>query len=237
MGRIYFSRVSAVAREVELKQGDGPGVGQALIVEDRLATARALERLLAEQFPDVQVRTVGGVAEALACLKTWGPDLALIDLGLPDGSGVQIIEHLSANQPACFRVVTTIFADDVHLFPALRAGANGYLLKDQPAAQLGKALKGILNGEPPLSPAIARRLLQVFNPEPDETGVKLSPRERETLILIAKGCRLREVAEQLGVTRNTAAGYLKSVYRKLDVSSRAEATLEAVRRGLVGSSI
>ena len=222
---------------MHVEQQPAPEARQALIVEDRPATARALKGLLAEHFPGVVIETAGSVAEALACIDASAPDLALIDLGLPDGSGVQIIEHLTTAQPACFRVVTTIFADDVHLFPALRAGANGYLLKDQPAAQLGQALTGILNGEPPLSPAIARRLLQVFTPEPSESGEQLTPRERETLALIAKGCRLREVAEQIGVTRNTAAGYLKSVYRKLNVSSRAEATLEAVRRGLVGSSI
>ena len=219
-----------------MEQQSGLKVRQALIVEDRPATARALERLLADHFRDVDIRVAGSVAEALARLEGWPVDLALIDLGLPDGSGVQVLEYLADRQPKCHRVVTTIFADDVHLFPALRAGANGYLLKDQPPEQLGRALTGILNGEPPLSPAIARRLLQVFSPEPQETEEKLSPRERETLILLAKGCSLREVAEQLGVTRNTAAGYCKSVYRKLNVNSRAEATLEAVRRGLVGTS-
>ena len=220
-----------------MEQQPGPQVRQALIVEDRPATCRALEKLLTDRFAGVQIQTAGSVAEALACLDGWAPELALIDLGLPDGSGVQVIEHLSTARPACFRVVTTIFADDVHLFPALRAGANGYLLKDQPDAQLDRALTGIINGEPPLSPAIARRLLQVFSPEISEPEEKLSPRERDTLTLIAKGCRLRETAEQLGVTYNTAAGYLKSVYRKLKVNSRAEATLEAVRRGLVDSSI
>lgn len=214
-----------------------PEIRRALIVEDQPATCRVLEGLLADHFAGVDIRAASSVADAIACLAEWPADLALIDLGLPDGSGVRVIEHLAETRPACFRVVTTIFADDVHLFPALRAGANGYLLKDQPAEQLGLALTGILNGEPPLSPAIARRLMQVFSPESSEPEEKLSPRERETLMLIAKGCRLGDVAEQLGVTRNTAAGYIKSVYRKLDVGSRAEATLEAVRRGLVGSAI
>lgn len=220
-----------------MEQEIGPRIRQALIVEDRPATCRALGRLLVDHFAGVEIKTAGSVAEAIARLDDWAPDLALIDLGLPDGSGVQIIEHLARTQPSCSRVVTTIFADDIHLFPALRGGANGYLLKDQPHDQLGRALTGILSGEPPLSPAIARRMLKVFSPESNEPEEKLSPREREILALIAKGCRLREAAEQLGVTRNTAAGYLKSVYRKLDVGSRAEATLEAVRRGLVGTSI
>lgn len=206
-------------------------------MEDRPATARVLEGLLSDAFPAVRIKVAGSVAEACAHIDERSFELALIDLGLPDGSGVDVITRLSAVQPDCLRVVTTIFSDDVHLFPALRAGANGYLLKDQPAEQLGRSLSGILNGEPPLSPAIARRLLRVFSPDPAEEGEKLSPRERDILILIAKGFRLREVAERLGVTRNTAAGYLKSVYRKLDVNSRAEAALEAVRRGLVGPSL
>ncbi len=213
-------------------------IRHALIVEDRPATAEVLKALLEHCFPGVALRHADRVGTALALLDEGAIfDLALIDLGLPDGSGVDVVAALAERYPACQRVVTSIFSDDVHLFPALRAGATGYLLKDQPQAQLARSLLGMLAGEPPLSPAIARRLLQVFAPQQSTTEEKLSPRERETLSLIARGLSLRDVAGQLGVTRNTAAGYLKSVYRKLNVNSRAEATLEAVRRGLIGASL
>ncbi|ULQ46105.1 response regulator transcription factor [Flagellatimonas centrodinii] len=206
-----------------------------LIVEDLPAPAQWLGQMLAEAFPEIAVAITGSLAEARRQLDVRLPDIALIDLGLPDGYGVDLIRELHQTHPACHCVVTTIYADDRHLFPALRAGASGYLLKDQPRERVLKSLRGIAAGEPPLSPAIAQRLLRVFGDEggADESGAKLSPRERETLTLIAKGFRLPEVAAQLGVTRNTAAGFIKTVYRKLNVTSRAEATLQAARMGLV----
>lgn len=189
-------------------------------------------------FPGIEQRHAASLAEARECLQDFVPELALIDLGLPDGSGIEIIEALRERHPECCSVVTTLFSDDVHLFPALRAGAQGYLLKDQPREALVRAVSGIVQGEPPLSPAIARRLLGVFGPaapHPEET--RLTPRERETLTLIAKGYTLSEVAGQLGITRHTAAGNLKAIYRKLRVNSRAEATLEAARLGLVQAQL
>ncbi|MGH9510447.1 MAG: LuxR C-terminal-related transcriptional regulator, partial [Terriglobales bacterium] len=158
----------------------------------------------------------------------------------PDGSGVDLIRSILQVHPLCQCIVTTIYADDLHLFPALRAGAAGYLLKDQPKERVVAALRGIASGEPPLSPVIAQRLLRVFGQDQASSSDQenpLSTRERETLVLIAKGFKLPEVAEQLGVTRNTAAGFIKSIYRKLNISSRAEATLEAARMGLVNTRL
>lgn len=207
---------------------------QALVVEDLPDSRTWLVQALREAFADIAITTAESLAQARAVLAQSVPDLALIDLGLPDGNGVDLILALSREHPHCQCVVTTIYADDAHLFPALRAGAAGYVLKDQEQTRLVRQLHGIAAGEPPLSPVIARRLLKVFDPEPTETGLEqLSPRERETLILIAKGYRLNEVAESLGITRNTAAGYIKNVYRKLEVTSRAEAALAASRLGLV----
>jgi len=194
---------------------------------------------LATAFPGIELTVTDSIAGAKAALRTMEPDIALVDLNLPDGSGIDIVEWLGRERSSCHTIVSSIFADDVHVFPALRAGARGYLLKDQPQERIVSALQGIVGGEPPLSPAIARRLLKVFAPaeETGEAEQRLSPRERETLSLIAKGYKLPEVATQLGVTRNTAAGFIKAVYRKLNVSSRAEATLEAARMGLVRTDI
>ncbi|WP_028080372.1 response regulator [Solimonas soli] len=204
-----------------------------LVIEDLAPTAEWLMRALREAFPGIAVELAETAADARAALQRR-PDIALVDLDLPDGSGIDIIAQINARHPHCHCIVTTIYGDDRHLFPALRAGAQGYLLKDQPMERLVAALQAIDRGEPPLSPAIARRLLGMFapaGPAPDEQ--KLTTRERETLVLIAKGLRLAEVAEQLGVTRNTAAGFVKAIYRKLNISSRAEAALEATRLGLV----
>jgi DNA-binding NarL/FixJ family response regulator len=204
------------------------------VVEDLKAPAQWLQEILVTAFPGLTVHPADSLATARKLARLHPPDIALIDLGLPDGSGVELIRELAPRRCQC--VVTTIYADDHHLFPALRAGACGYLLKDQPTEKVVHALQGIIAGEPPLSPVIAQRLLRAFGgpgDASDEGSAKLSNRERETLVLIAKGFRLPEVAAQLGVSRNTAAGFIKGIYRKLDISSRAEATLEATRMGLV----
>lgn len=215
-----------------LNMASAPSTG--LIVEDLPQSSEWLRTVLTEAFPDISVETAASLTEARECLKKTKPHIVLVDLGLPDGSGIDLIAELKGNSNSCQCVVTTIYADDSHLFPALRAGAAGYLLKDQPADRLVTQLRGINSGEPPLSPVIARRLLRMFGPEQKSDELDcLSPRETETLRLIAKGYRLAEVAESLGVTRNTAAGYIKNVYRKLEVSSRAEAALAASRMGLV----
>lgn len=210
-----------------------------LVVEDLAAPAQWLAQVLEEAFPGIEVALARSVREGTIALQRQTPDIALIDLGLPDGSGIELIREIAAHHVGCHSVVTTIYADDRHLFPALRAGASGYLLKDQPRDKVIQGLRGIAGGEPPLSPVIAQRLLRVFGDEQpaSEHAPQLSPRERETLTLIAKGYKLPEVAEQMKITRNTAAGFIKSVYRKLNVSSRAEATLEAARLGLVNPNL
>ena len=207
-----------------------------LVLEDQATLSEWLAETLEACFPGIRVTRADTLAAALRHAQAETPDIALVDLGLPDGSGLELIRALSGRQPACQIVVTTIYADDHHLFPALRAGANGYLLKDQPRAKTVQALRGIAKGEPPLSAGIARRLLRVFSnadAQAEEPAQKLSPRESETLALIAKGYKIAEVAAALGVSANTAHEFVKNVYRKLKVNSRAEATLEATRRGLV----
>ncbi len=205
-------------------------ISRALVVDD-LASSRAwLSRALELAFPGVVIDAAASLAEAADLIEP-PPPLALIDLGLPDGSGVRLIERLRGRSMC---VVATVFDDDAHLFPALHAGAEGYVLKDQGPDALAEMLRGIAAGQPPLSPSIARRLLRHFTPAaPAPAETDLTPRETEVLRLTAKGMTRQEVAQALGISAHTVAGYLKEVYRKLAVSSRAEAALEAVRRGLV----
>ncbi len=212
----------------------------AWVIEDQPALAQWLSQTLQEAFDGVRVLHAGSLqtARMLLTSRDASPDIALVDLGLPDGSGVDLIRELSVAHPACHCVVSTIYADDQHLFPALRAGAGGYLLKDQPRERIVASLRGIAAGEPPLSASIARRLLRVFGDEPASAATApadnhLTPRERETLALIAKGYKIAEVATSLGVTHNTAHGFIKNVYRKLKIGSRAEAATEAARMGLI----
>ena len=213
----------------------------ALLVEDLPDIRDWLADAAREAFAGMAVTSAARCDEALAAVRTGRFDLALVDLGLPDGSGIEVLNAVRTWQPQALSVVVTIYDDDDHLFPALQAGAFGYVLKEQPRDALIAQLLRITQGEPPLSPSIARRVLAHFaaargpgaaQPMVDD-GVRLTERETEVLQRVAKGYTLPEIAAQFGLSRHTVADYVKQVYRKLNVSSRAEAALEARRRGLV----
>lgn len=204
------------------------------ILEDLPESQSWLNRALQESFPGIRIGIADTLGEARRMLHAgpW-PEIALIDLGLPDGSGVEIIELISRSSPGTLCVVASIYDDDGHVFPALRAGARGYLLKDQPVTAIMQSLQGIAAGAPPLSPAIARRMLSFFARPPIEPSIELTARETEVLRLIAKGMTQAETARLLGISVHTVSGYVKDLYRKLNVSSRAEAALLARDMGIV----
>lgn len=183
-----------------------------------------------------QAEVAGAMNLAQARKQAQAPlDLALIDLELPDGSGVELITELAVSQPQCMCVVVTLFDDDEHLFAALRAGAQGYLLKDQKASEIAASLAGIVQGKPPLSPAIARHVLESFCSRTNGSETLLSPKEQAVLGQIAADRTLADAADRLDVSRNTVAFHVKNIYRKLRVCSRAEALNEAARIGLLDS--
>lgn len=208
-----------------------------LIVEDLAENVTWLSHTLAQSFPGIALHCTGTVAEARDWLRHHNaPEIALIDLGLPDGSGIELIEQLNRHAPQTMTIVATIYDDDAHLFPALRAGARGYILKDQGHAEAARLLQGIAAGQPPLSPGIARKILASFQrPAPLATPEipSLTAREGEVLRLISKGMTLTETARLLQLSRHTVDGYVKEIYRKLNVSSRAEAAITAQQMGLV----
>jgi DNA-binding NarL/FixJ family response regulator len=210
------------------------------ILEDLPESQAWLSEALTQSFPGIQIDTAFTLQEARERLghspakgQSAMPDIALIDLGLPDGSGVELIEFIQRRSPATLCIVASIYHDDGHIFPALRAGARGYLLKDQPVAAIVSALTGIAGGQPPLSPAIARRMLSYFQPAQSLPDPCLTERETEVLRLIAKGMTQAETARLLAISQHTVSGYVKELYRKLNVNSRAEAALLARDMGLV----
>lgn len=217
----------------------------AMVVEDIAETGKWLRCLLAEAFPGIAVTVCADCRSAAACLLTLRPDLALVDISLPDGNGLGLIPPILQASPQATVVVTTIMDDQEHILNALQAGANGYLLKDLPEDQFIHKLRGILRGDPPLSPKVARKVLQYFNgaarPPANSASPKLmesdglSSRESEVLVLIGKGLSRREVGELLHLSDNTIATHVRNVYRKLNISSRAEAALEACRLGLIST--
>lgn len=210
-----------------------------LIVEDLVEAQSWLSHVLSTAFEEIDVVVASTLADAFTYLENHIPDIALIDIGLPDGNGISVIEYLNQHDHETLCVVTSVFDDDKHIFSALRAGARGYMLKDQKKEKLVSMLKGIVDGEPPLSPAVARRVLGYFAPEdkPTHKETPLTGRELDVLGLIAKGYTTTYIAELLSITANTVSGYIKSIYRKLNISSRAEATLEAARRGMISKDI
>ncbi|MEC7760361.1 MAG: response regulator transcription factor [Pseudomonadota bacterium] len=207
---------------------------RALILEDVQETRIWLGEIALRAFPDLQITEAATIAAAHGVLDREPPELALIDLGLPDGSGLEILRKLKTKSPTSIAVVTTIMGDDVSVVSALSAGADGYLQKDQTQDQMVSQLRQISHGIPALSPAVARRIMGHFSrtgPVANDDG-KLTDRETDVLALISRGLRNAEVARELGLAESTVAGYIKTIYRKLGISSRAEASWHATRLGL-----
>ena len=234
-----------------------------LILEDNPVARGFLCRVVRESFSDIggiteasdleaARRILGHAAGGRAAPSVDPFQLILVDLELPDGSGLELLSELS--QYPATRIVTTLYSDDDHLFPALQCGADGYLLKEDRFEVLVEELQKIVRGQPPLSPAIARRLLTHFRtgeplpgaqPTP-HTGAtssatvllaseheRLTPRESEVLTYLSKGFTIKEIAALMGIKWFTVNDHIKSIYKKLNVSSRAEAAVLASKQGLV----
>ena len=211
------------------------------MVEDRPDTRAWLLDVVAEAFPDMAVASAGSLRDARRWLgahvaaPAFRLTLAIVDLGLPDGSGVDLLADLARDAPDALSVVATIYDDDTHLFDSLAAGAQGYILKQEHPDTVAACLQRIEAGEPPLSPSIARRMLERLRPEARRApadDAKLSARETEVLSLIARGLSAPEAARVIGLKPQTVAGYVKVIYQKLHITSRAEAALAAAERGL-----
>tara|TARA_B100000614_G_scaffold28003_1_gene21804 strand:+ start:534 stop:1184 length:651 start_codon:yes stop_codon:yes gene_type:complete len=206
-----------------------------LIVED-LAEARAwLSGIAKAAFAAPhEIEAAASMKAGLAAAMARDYDVALIDLSLPDGTGIEVLRALRARSADTLCVITTAMGDDAHIVAALSAGANGYLLKEQPSELIIRQLGQLAEGIPALSPAIARRIMEHFQltgPAGAPEG-SLTEREREVLALISRGLRNVDVSEQLGLSGNTVATHIKSIYRKLGISSRAEASWYAAMLGL-----
>jgi DNA-binding NarL/FixJ family response regulator len=210
-----------------------------LLVEDDLLVRRRLEALLLQLGfqPDALV-LAGSLAEARACLIEQPVALALVDLGLPDGSGIDLISELHAADPGLAILVISAWTTQDAILASLRAGAVGYVLKERDDLEIALALRSVLRGGAPIDPFVARRIIGELPAEsrerPDETSLeRLSARESQILRLVAEGLGNREIAENLSVSRYTVECHIKHIYRKLAVSSRTRAVHAARQRGLL----
>lgn len=207
------------------------------IVEDDVDARGWMAQAVCNTFPGVTICETGTVAQARPAISFHSFDLALIDIGLPDGNGIDLIPLLRHSSPTIHCVISTVFDDDRNILRALRAGAFGYVLKDQPKERLREYLSRIASGEPPLSPRVAQRILSHFHSPvtPDEYQSKLTDREKEVLTFVAKGLNRAEVAAACGIGIRTVATHIGAIYRKLDITSRSEAAVEAIRMGLIST--
>lgn len=173
---------------------------------------------------------------ALDALHRGAPDVLLVDLGLPDMSGIEVIRTASSRCPDTDILVITVFGDEAHVLASIEAGATGYLLKDSLPDEFTEVIQSLRDGGSPINPIIARQLLNRLRPQPCEPlapNRELSARERETLSLVAKGFSFAEVAGLLKLSPHTVTTYVKKIYQKLAVHSRSEAVYEASKLGLI----
>jgi len=183
---------------------------------------------------------IAGVADTLASGRALigpGVDVLLIDLALPDGNGVELIRETRERVPNIKIIVVSIFGDARSVVRAIEAGADGYLLKGAGEQQAEEAIRSVLGGGAPISPAVASHILtrmrERMSPNGPSPDVPLTEKETAVLIDLAKGFRYKEVARLHGISPHTVADHVKSIYRKLAVNSRSEAVFEAVQAGLI----
>ena len=210
-----------------------------LIVEDTKATRERLENAITEGDSFELVGSAGSFSLGSQLLEEKSPDILLTDLDLPDGNGIDLIKRLhEPNITTKLAIVITIFGDEDHVISALKAGASGYLLKDDNFIEINNAITQMLNGGSPISPSIARYLLSELSLNPssavESEGEKiLSNREHEMLILVSKGYTAKEIGVMLDISFHTVNAHVKNIYKKLSVSNKTEAIFEATKKGIL----
>lgn len=218
------------------------GAIRVLIVDDHAIVRDGICALLATK-PDIEVAgEAGNGREAVSKAQSLLPDVILMDLMMPEMDGIEAIRRIVAHRPGARILVLTSFAADDKVFPAIKAGAMGYLLKDSESEDLVRAIHQVYRGESSLHPKIARKLLQELSspPEPPPTpepvsGPTVDPlteREVEVLQLLARGWSNREIADQLVIVEGTVRAHVSNILSKLHLVSRTQATLYALREGL-----
>jgi len=228
-----------------------PATIRVAVVEDDLNFQAALDRAL-NATPDMALTGKAVTrAQGLALLQGAPADVLLVDLGLPDGSGIDVIQAATRLWPQCAIMVSTTFGDETHVMRSIEAGAAGYLLKDSDPVEIAEEIRSLMAGGSPISPIIARQVLRRFRsapaagtpadsgPEapapkpPDDAPASLSPREREVLNYITKGFTVDEIAGLMQVSHYTVQSFVRRIYSKLKVKSKAEAIYEARHQGIL----
>ncbi|SFX04648.1 response regulator transcription factor [Marinospirillum alkaliphilum] len=215
-----------------------------VLVEDDPAVRQRFKASI-NRHPELEwVGEAANVRDGKALVLEACPRVLLVDLGLPDGSGLEVISEVARKLPETEIMVVSMFGDEGHVIQAIEAGASGYILKDTDDASLAEHIIQLCDGGSPMSPMIARHLLKRMHQGSQSSsytttsgeqldGIALTPREMQLLKLLARGYTYREVAEDLAVSSHTVNSHIKNLYRKLSVNTKNEAVYEATRQGLL----
>lgn len=227
-----------------------PAAWRVAVVEDNAQNRHFLEHCVAGHPGLCLAASFATLAAAREWFLCHDADLLLIDLGLPDGSGLTLMREVHGRWPGCDMLVVSMFGDEDNVVASIEAGAVGYVHKDDEAADIAETLLAVKQGASPISPMIARHLLRRWRPaevppkapsvapealQASGAGINLSPREQEVLEYIARGFSYIEIARLQGITVHTVQTYIKKLYGKLAVHSRGEAVFEANRLGLIST--
>jgi DNA-binding NarL/FixJ family response regulator len=206
-----------------------------LIVEDDLRLRASLAQAVLAAADLKLVGETDDLPEGLRLLEAMQPEVLLVDIGLPSGSGLELIRHAAKRAPHCNVMVITVFAEEQVVVDCIEAGATGYLLKGSSPQDIASQIRLLVAGGSPISPTIARRLLGRFtsNRNTADNTPSLSTQELAVLSLSAKGYSYDEIAPLLKLSRHTVETYVKRIYRKLQVHSKTAAVYEARKLGLV----
>lgn len=206
-----------------------------LIVDDHAIVRKGIRALLSEAGGFEVVGEADNGQTAVLLVQEMQPDVILMDLLMPGMDGIEATRRITSRQPTARILVLTSFAADNKVFPAIKAGALGYLLKDSSPDELVRAIRQVQRGEPSLHPTIARKLLQeIARPAEREPAPEaLTPRELEVLQLIAQGLSNQEIADRISVSESTVRAHVSRILGKLHLASRTQAALYAVREGLM----
>ena len=208
---------------------------QVLIADDHPLVRRGLSTLFATEPGIELVGEASDGVEVVEKARTLHPDVILLDLIMPRKSGLDAITDIKRDEPNARILILTSFGEDDQVFPAIKAGALGYLLKDSSHEELLKAIRDVYRGESSLHPTIARKLVRELNREPGEPSddEPLTPREMDVVQLVARGLSNREVADKLYISERTVAAHLRGILSKLHLANRTQAALYALKEGIV----
>jgi DNA-binding NarL/FixJ family response regulator len=232
----------SVERDAASERGRGPEPIRTLIVDDHALFRRGLEIVLGSETDIEVVGQAGDGTEAIVRASEVLPDVVLMDVRMPRSSGIEACRAIKDVAPSAKIIILTMSDEEEDLFEAIRAGASGYLLKDIPLDEVAEAVRAVHGGQSLISPAMAGKLLTEFaalaNRDQDERpqpvpAPKLTDREMQVLKLVARGMNNRDIAKELFISDNTVKNHVRNILEKLQIHSRMEAVMVAVREKLI----